>query len=450
MTEDVVNEGDASAPAEALDAPLPAEVRQRVVSLAAFALGTLAAEEVPPALKAVARFTPTKRARTGSSQLAAALEADPVFRHRVAAVTRNQLPALAEALDRGERPHAADPVEVAALAYLLRPPGWTTVVRHAADDVADRARTSTAGEADAALARLTDQLEAARSEGRAAVERTRAQAQRDAEAAAGVRRRLREAEGELRRLRSVTDAAVAAAERAAEETRQVQAAAAVEARRLRSRLADVEAALETSRRAAREGRSAESVRLRLLLDTVVEAAHGLRRELALAPATTRPADGVGGITPDAAGVGDLAARAFAADDPAMLDQLLALPQVHLVVDGYNVTKTGYGTLSLVEQRNRLVTGLAVLAARTGAEVTCVFDGTTLDVRVTQASPRGVRVLFSPEGETADELIRRLVRAEPPGRPVVVVSSDREVADGVLRSGARPVPASLLLRRLDRS
>jgi predicted RNA-binding protein with PIN domain len=60
------------------------------------------------------------------------------------------------------------------------------------------------------------------------------------------------------------------------------------------------------------------------------------------------------------------------------------------------------------------------------------------------------VLFSSEGETADELIRRLVRAEPPGRPVVVVSSDREVADGVLQSGARPLPSTLLLRRLDRA
>ena len=85
-------------------------------------------------------------------------------------------------------------------------------------------------------------------------------------------------------------------------------------------------------------------------------------------------------------MGDLAARALAADDPAVLDQLLALPQVHLVVDGYNVTKTGYGTLSLAEQRSRLVNGLGVLAGRTRAEVTCVFDGTTLDSRVIQAAP----------------------------------------------------------------
>jgi predicted RNA-binding protein with PIN domain len=80
----------------------------------------------------------------------------------------------------------------------------------------------------------------------------------------------------------------------------------------------------------------------------------------------------------------------------------------------------------------------------------VFDGAQLDGPVRLTQPRGVRVLFSAPGEIADELIRRLVAAEPPGRPVVVVSSDREVADGVRRSGARPVPSAMLLNRLARS
>jgi predicted RNA-binding protein with PIN domain len=61
----------------------------------------------------------------------------------------------------------------------------------------------------------------------------------------------------------------------------------------------------------------------------------------------------------------------------------------------------------------------------------------------------VRVLFSRKGEIADELIRRLVRAEPDGRVVVVVSSDKEVADGVRRHGAYPLSAHTLLRRLAR-
>lgn len=113
---------------------------------------------------------------------------------------------------------------------------------------------------------------------------------------------------------------------------------------------------------------------------------------------------------------DIAARALSETDPALLDQLLALPQAHLVVDGYNVTKTGYPTMPLEKQRLRLLGGLSVLAAQTGAEITCVFDGAELAAPVLLAPPRGVRVLFSKPGVTADELIRQLVRAEPPGLP----------------------------------
>jgi hypothetical protein len=47
------------------------------------------------------------------------------------------------------------------------------------------------------------------------------------------------------------------------------------------------------------------------------------------------------------------------------------------------------------------------------------------------------------------VIRRVVAAEPHGRPVMVVSSDREVATDVTRAGAYAVPSALLLRRLDR-
>jgi predicted RNA-binding protein with PIN domain len=139
-----------------------------------------------------------------------------------------------------------------------------------------------------------------------------------------------------------------------------------------------------------------------------------------------------------------------ADDPARLDALLTVPTTHLLVDGYNVTKTGYGGLTLEAQRNRLLSGLGALAARTAAEVTVVFDGAEGTVPVAPAAPRGVRLLFSRRGETADEVLRRLARHEPQGRPVVVVSSDREVADGVSAAGATPVPSVALLRLLDRS
>jgi phage gp37-like protein len=72
------------------------------------------------------------------------------------------------------------------------------------------------------------------------------------------------------------------------------------------------------------------------------------------------------------------------------------------------------------------------------------------VPVTGGAARRVRVVFSPPGEIADEVIRRLVRAEPAGRVVVVCSADREVVDGVVRAGARVVAPSALLARLART
>ena len=431
--------------------PLPAAVRGRVVAMAAEALGTVPPADVPAPLRSVARFVPTKRARAGGAALAAALESDPVFRQHVAAWARSRHEVLAAAVEVGAPPPAADPIEVAALAYLLRPPAWTDLVRRAVGALDDDSRLAERAESEQAVARLTVQLEESRASARTEIDRARVREEALRAELVEVKRRLRELEAETGRLRRVASTAELAAADVTETARRAEASAATETRRLRARLAEAEAAVEAGRRAAREGRSADDLRLRLLLDTVLEAAQGLRRELALPPVgSARPADGVSAVAATVAGVGDVAARAHAIDDPAVLDQLLALPWVHLVVDGYNVTKSGYGTLSLAEQRQRLLSGLAVLGAQTGSEVTCVFDGAEVGGVLLQAAPRGVRVLFSPPGETADEVIRRLVRAEPTGRPVVVVSSDREVADGVARSGARPVPSTVLLRRLERA
>jgi predicted RNA-binding protein with PIN domain len=142
--------------------------------------------------------------------------------------------------------------------------------------------------------------------------------------------------------------------------------------------------------------------------------------------------------------------ALAPDDPALLEELLGLPRAHLIIDGYNVTKTAWPTTPLAEQRIRLLNGMAAVAARKRVEVTVVFDGADLAAPPPVTPPRGVRVMFSPADVVADDLIRELVTAEPTGRPIIVVSSDREVADGVARSGARPVASVALVRLLARS
>ncbi|WP_430542713.1 NYN domain-containing protein [Streptomyces iconiensis] len=429
---------------------MPEKVRRRVVTFTGDALGGLTIAELPPPLRQYARFTPQRRAKFGGNAMAAALESDAVFRQRVSVRLREQFAELAAALDAGIPPPAADPVDVAAIAYVLRPPGWPKLVA-AAGEEAQRAQAERAGEeAQRELARLREELSAAKGAAREEAERSRREQEALRKELESTHRKLRSAQSDVRRGEAAARKLQAELEALRTSSASEKAAADGEARRLRAKLAETETALESGRRAAREGRSVEDMRVRLLLDTVLDAAQGLRRELALPPSEGRPADTVDAVEPGRMSPKDVAARALSETDPALLDQLLALPQAHLVVDGYNVTKTGYPALPLEKQRLRLLGGLAVLAAQSGAEVTCVFDGAELAAPVLLAPPRGVRVLFSKPGQTADELIRRLVRAEPPGRPVVVVSTDREVADGCAAAGARPVASALLLKRLARS
>lgn len=435
--------------AEAPHGPLPDGVRQRVIALAADGLGAMPPDEIPVPLRQFARFTPSRRAKLAATPLAGVLENDPVFRQRIAERLRRALPDLAAALESGRPPAAADPLDVAAAAYLLRPPGWVTLLDTAGQAAEKAAHDRAGAEQAAVVARLEAELAALRASTKSEHDKVRAELDEARKETEQLRRQVRGLQGAAKHAEKEAKQAKSELDAVRAEAQASVVAADKEARRLRGRVSEAESALEASRRAAREGRSMEDTRVRLLLDTVLEAAQGLRRELALPPVGIRPADTVDAVEPEASGTKDIAQRALEGDDPALLDQLLALPQAHLVIDGYNVTKTGYPSLALSEQRVRLLGGLAVIAAQTGCEITCVFDGAQLDAPVLLAPPRGVRVRFSKAGETADELIRRLVRAEPPGRPVVVVSSDREVADGVRRAGARPVPSTMLLRRLAR-
>ena len=427
---------------------LPEAARLRVIALVADRLGTLKPDEIPPGLRPFARFTPAKRSRLAAGAIGAALEADPVFRQRMASQIAEEQPELAEALETGAELPVVPPADLAAVAYLVRPARWGHYVEQAAAELAAGEERARATSDVAALRRVQEELEAQRTAAKAATDRLETELTAARAEAERLRREVRELKGRARR---AEEAAASAADQAAAEqgaARAAQIAGDAERRRLRTRLAEAEAQLDAQKRAVKEGRTVGDMRLWLLLDSVVRGAQGLQRELGLPPVSERPADAVAA----AAGAADgptPALRGLGFDDPALLDELLRLPQVHLVVDGYNVTKLAYGDQPLETQRNRLVTGLGALAAQTQAEVTCVFDGAEQSSHILLTSPRGVRVVFSEPGTTADSLIRRLVRAEPEGRSVVVVSTDNEVVAGVRAAGAHAVPSSALVRRLGR-
>jgi predicted RNA-binding protein with PIN domain len=403
---------------------LPEAVRARLVSLVAASLGDVM--PLPAALKQVAGFAPARRARLGATAILAELERDGGLRERIALQVRVRT--------------TGDGADQAVLAWLERPEGWQDAVRRAVEQAAAQSNGAARDQRDQREQKLRDRAEEA--------ERTlREQRRSHKEALEALKSEvttLRRTLGETRtKERAAREEAEAARGRAEETVTRLER----ELRALRAQVAKLEEQAGAQRRQARTDRDDVTVRARLLLETINDAAVGLRRELGLPNVAGNPGDRIeaelaqeGIREPTSTGSLDSAS-------PALLEQYLAMPRSRLVVDGYNVTKSTWPTLSLEAQRARLLALLPALVARTNAETTVVFDAAASEARPVVASPRRVKVLFSPAGVIADDVIRDLVAAEPPGRVVVVVTEDRALADDVRRAGARVVGPSALTRAM---
>ncbi|MDW3213423.1 MAG: NYN domain-containing protein [Ilumatobacteraceae bacterium] len=106
----------------------------------------------------------------------------------------------------------------------------------------------------------------------------------------------------------------------------------------------------------------------------------------------------------------------------------------VLVDGYNVAKQAWPGLDLAGQRVVLLDAVENLVRRYGGDITVVFDGADV-VGASADGRRVVRVVFSPEGVTADDVIRDEVRRLPATRHVVVVTNDREILTDTRAMGA---------------
>jgi predicted RNA-binding protein with PIN domain len=138
------------------------------------------------------------------------------------------------------------------------------------------------------------------------------------------------------------------------------------------------------------------------------------------------------------------------DSPEAAAHLLRVPGALLVVDGYNVSMTGWPDMPVADQRRRLVVALGELAARTSTAVEVVFDGADVGAVPVPAPVRSlVRTRFSPPGVEADDVVLDLVAQLPPARPVIVASSDNRVRDGARRCGANLLDAAQLVAVLAR-
>ncbi|QIX26308.1 hypothetical protein ncot_06595 [Nocardioides sp. JQ2195] len=422
---------------------MPEPVRVRVLALAADALPKVS--DLPASLRKVASFAPNRRAKLGGTQIATALETDDDLRGHVATQVAAVLPELASAVNDGAVPEAADPVEVAALLWLLRPEGWEAPYAAAGEAISAERPSVDPSQVERLQGRL-DQVEARAREARA---EHKTQVQELKAENSSLRRKLGEARVAARSTTSDAEQALVAAEELRAKAEAATASAEAETRRLRAQIEELQSAVSAARRETRSERDETTVRARVLLDTLLEAGQGLRRELALPTVTGSPGDRVEAELAVAGTRVPTGAASLGPSSPALLEQFLTMPRARLIIDGYNVSKTAWPDSSLEAQRIRLLNGLAPLIARTGAETTVVFDAASQTQRGVVNAPRGVKVLFSPEGVIADDVIRDLVAAEPQGRVVVVVTTDQAIVTDVRRAGARPMASAALVSLLAR-
>ncbi len=128
--------------------------------------------------------------------------------------------------------------------------------------------------------------------------------------------------------------------------------------------------------------------------------------------------------------------------------LLRTKDVETLIDGYNVAKLGWPTLELDQQREQLVLAAENLAKRWNMTMTIVFDGATIQGAHT-STRRRLRIVYSPAGVSADDVLRAEVQAADVAVPVVVVTNDRAIIADVAAAGANTVSSDDFLTILRR-
>jgi predicted RNA-binding protein with PIN domain len=345
-------------------------------------------------------------------QVRAAVEGDDDFRQRLGSVATTEL------LD-----------EVSVL-WLSRPDGWQQAIVDALpEQVAD---------AQAALRRE---------------ERRRMAAQ---EAATRTRAELLTARAELERERAARAAVLAEGERLRadlEELRRrlresqrgqhatAQALAKAEAELLAARPKSTDVAPPTP---VPPATVLDVATVRKLIDGAVSATADIARMLGDALSEIEPADAAAPAQVDAVAAPGRARRkaprlpgGVLAGTVEAAEFLLRAKGSVTLIDGYNVAKLGWPSLDLEQQRKQCLAAAENLAKRWNLTMTVVFDGAAIE-GAHAAARRRVRVVYSPPGVSADDVLRAEVAATDSDTPVVVVTNDRAIIADVAAAGASTV------------
>jgi predicted RNA-binding protein with PIN domain len=118
--------------------------------------------------------------------------------------------------------------------------------------------------------------------------------------------------------------------------------------------------------------------------------------------------------------------------------------LHIIIDGYNLIRQSsrLSTLDLQDiqlGREALVDMLAAYKKFKAHRITVVFDGTGSPLFSRQRDrQKGIMIVYSHNGESADAVIKKMARREGP--EALVVSSDQDIVRSAAAWGATTISA----------
>jgi len=119
--------------------------------------------------------------------------------------------------------------------------------------------------------------------------------------------------------------------------------------------------------------------------------------------------------------------------------------IHIIIDGYNLIRQSNRLIQLDLQdiqtgREALIDMLAAYKKIKAHRITVVFDGTRAPrLSLRRDRQKGITIVFSHSGESADAVIKNMARRE--GRQALVVSSDQDIVRAASSWGAATISAN---------